>query len=324
LESLAHHPTLGLLGEYNLLTSRLSNYGQKLIDIGVDEKVYPSYQIAGMVSGRFKCTEPNIQNQPRSGFKHIYTVPDGYCFITGDPAQVEIRVAGLLSKDPVINQAYAEGRDLHRLMASKITGKPESEITKAERQAAKAVNFGLIFGGGARMLRQTARTQYHTDMTLAEAQRAKDIFHATYAGLTEYQRLIVKHTNQLEESETWGCRLTRHYTWKDYYATGEYKDIYTRAINFPVQGSAWEILANAILYIDSNASDGIQISHHVYDELVLLAPEEKRMEATHLLKDAFIYGYETLFPGCCKDGIVEIGAGENWSKAGRDEEIILR
>ena len=322
LQEITNHPTLGLLAEYNTLSKGLGHYGDKLTALMVGGALYPSYQIAGMVSGRYGCREPNFQNQPRAGFKHIYIAPKGYQFVTGDLAQVELRVAGLLSEDPVIIDAYATGQDLHRLMASKMTGKPENKITKEERTAAKGVNFGLLFGGGARGLQNYVRSSYGVDMSLEEAQQAKQAFHNTYRDFTLWQRLIVKHTNQHDESESNFCKLRRHYDRKDHFRNGQYSDIYTHAMNFPVQSTAWEILALAILYIDEHAIEGIRISHHVYDELVLVAPDIKVKQAATLLRDAFRYGYREVFPGCNLTSIVEIGAGQNWAEAGSDENII--
>lgn len=321
---LTHHPTLGLLAEFTTLRTRLANFGTKLQQLLVDGQLYPSYQIAGAKSGRFGCSNPNIQNQPRTGFKHIYTAPQGWQFVTGDLSQVELRVAGLISEDPVINAAYAQGKDLHRMMAAKMTGKPEEEITKAERTAAKGVNFGLLFGGGARGLKEYVRASYGVDMTLEEAEQAKVTFHETYPAFSFWQQAIVRHTNQHDESESIYCRLTRHYDHRDHFKQGEYRDIYTHAMNHPIQSTAWELLALAMVYLDQRLpKDGsIRISHHVYDELCLCARDDQVITAAKWLRSAFEAAYQTVFPGCNLKGIIEVGAGKNWALAGSDTAII--
>ena len=317
LSRLEHHPTLRVLAEFKTTTTRLANFGPKLSDLLVEGELYPSYQIAGMVSGRFGCSKPNIQNQPRTGFKHIYVAPEGWKLVTGDLAQVELRVAGLIAEDSVIIDAYAQGKDLHKMMAAKMTGKAEDQITKAERTAAKGVNFGLLFGGGAKGLKEYVRASYGVDMTLDEAKKAKSAFHATYKDFTDWQKAIVKHTNSHDESESIYCRLTRHYDEKDHYVNGAYKDIYTHAMNYPIQSTAWELLALAIFYVDQRLpKDGsIRISHHVYDELCLCARDDQVTAAKKLLLDAFQYAYLTVFPGCNTEGIIEVGAGQNWVEA---------
>lgn len=322
LTGVANHPVLGILAEYTTVSARLANFGPKLKKLLVEGDLYPSYLIAGMVSGRYGCRAPNIQNNPRSGFKHIYCAPKGWKFVTGDLAQVELRVAGLISEDPVIMEAYAQGKDLHRMMAAKMTGKNESDITKNERTIAKGVNFGLLYGGGAKGLQQYVRASYGISMTMEQAKQAKQAFHATYKAFTYWQQAIVNHTNRYDESETIYARLTRHYSNTDHYRDGQYRDIYTHAMNHPIQGTAWEILALAIVYVDKHAMNGIRISHHVYDELCLVAREDQVIEAAKLLRDGFRYGYQKIFPGCNLKGIIEVGAGNTWAKASRNDAII--
>ena len=93
-------------------------------------------------------------------------------------------------------------------------------------------------------------------------------------------------------------------------------------MNFPIQSSAWEVLALAILYVDEHATEGIHISHHVYDELTLLAPESQALQAAQLLQDAFYHGFHSCFPGAPDRGLVEIGTGRSWEEAGSNQAII--
>jgi DNA polymerase I len=312
LEKAQRIPSAKPLAQYTTLSSRLSNFGEKLQSQLIDGRLYPGYKIAGMVTGRFSSSNPNIQNIPRTGFKECFRAPDGLVFVTGDLSQIELRVAGILSGDEVINDAYRNGEDLHRSMAAKMSGKDPDQITKSERTAAKAVNFGLLFGAGAKTLQQQAVNSYGVDMSLEEAEEYREIFFETYPTFHEWQQEIVEETNIYEKSESHFVKLTRHYDDK----------VYTHAMNFPIQSSAWEVLALSILYVDLHATEGIHISHHVYDELTLIAPEGKKMEAARLLRDAFYHGFHVCFPGAPDRGLVEIGAGKTWAEAGSDEAII--
>jgi DNA polymerase I len=221
-------------------------------------------------------------------------------------------VAGILSEDEVINNAYRNGEDLHRSMAAKMSGKDPAAITKAERTAAKAVNFGLLFGAGAKTLQQQAASSYGVEMTLEEAEAYREIFFETYPQFHAWQQSIVESANLYEFSQSNLIKLTRHYD----------KNVYTHAMNYPIQSSAWEVLALAILYVDEHASEGIHISHHVYDELTLLAPESKTLEAAHLLRDAFYHGFHTCFPGAPDRNLVEVGVGKSWEEAGSDQTAL--
>jgi DNA polymerase I-like protein with 3'-5' exonuclease and polymerase domains len=310
LERAIHVPGALPLAKWSQVSTRLANFGSKLSDLTIDGCLYPNYRIAGMVTGRFGCNNPNIQNQPRSGFKHLYRAPKGHQFVTGDLSQIELRVAGLISGDTAINDAYANGRDLHREVAAERACKDSADVTKSERQAAKAINFGLIFGAGAKTLREQAITSYGINMSLAEAQDAKAFFHGKYQGLTEWQQEAVENANASGYSESPYVKLTRHYDDR----------VYTHAMNFPVQSGAWEVLALAMIYIDAHLpEDGsIRISHHVYDELCLVARDDVVLTAALLLRDGFLHGFTTVFPLGSTRGLVEIGAGKTWESAGAE------
>lgn len=314
LEQALHIPGAAPLARWSQVSTRLANFGSTLAVKVIDGCLYPSYRIAGGVTGRFGCNSPNIQNQPRVGFKHLYRAPEGCQFVAGDLSQIELRVAGLLSGDSAINDAYAHGRDLHTEVAAERAGKNLKDISKEERQAAKAINFGLIFGAGAETLRRQAISSYGVEMSLEDAQEAKEFFHTKYARLTEWQQEAVSIANAHGYSESPYIKLTRHYD----------KRVYTHAMNFPVQSGAWEILALAIIYIDERLpKDGcIKLSHHVYDELCLVARDDKVIEAALLLRDGFLHGFQTVFPLATTRGLVEIGAGCNWEEAGNDANRI--
>ena len=314
LDRALHIPGAAPLARWSQVSTRLANFGPKLADMLIDGYLYPNYRIAGMVTGRFGCNSPNIQNQPRMGFKHLYRAAPGYQFVTGDLSQIELRVAGQISGDPAINEAYANGRDLHREVAAERAGKDPADVSKAERQAAKAINFGLIFGAGANTLRQQAVGSYGIEMSMEEAQDAKAFFHAKYARLTEWQREVVDDTNACGYSESPHVRLTRHYDDR----------VYTHAMNYPVQSGAWEVLALAIVYIDKHlpADGSIRISHHVYDELCLVARDDLVMVAALLLRDGFLHGFQTVFPQGSTRGLVEIGAARTWEDAGLESNRI--
>ena len=314
LERAVQVPGAEPLARWSQLATRIANFGPKLAGLVIDGNLYPSYRIAAMVTGRFGCNNPNIQNQPRSGFKHLYRAREGFQFVTGDLSQIELRVAGLISGDPAINEAYANGRDLHREVAAERAGKDSAEVTKTERQAAKAINFGLIFGAGANTLRQQAVGSYGVEMNMVEAQEAKAFFHAKYKRLTEWQQEAVANANAYGYSQSPYIKLTRHYDDR----------VYTHAMNYPVQSGAWEVLALAIVYIDDHLpQDGsIRISHHVYDELCLLAREDQVMAAALLLRDGFLHGFQTVFKDGSTRGLVEIGAGRTWEEAGLESHRI--
>jgi DNA polymerase-1 len=305
------HAVLTDLVSHVKASALLANFGSKLTSLSVNGKVWPGYQVAGMVAGRFGCSSPNLQNIPKS-MRHIFIAPPGHRLITGDLSQIELRTAGIVANEPVIRQAYAQGLDLHRLMAAKVTGKPETEITKADRQLAKAVNFGLLYGMGARTLQAYAAASYGVAMTEDEAYAAKAAFHAAYPALTWWQQEIVGETNMRGYAET------RHFQLRRYFD----REVYSHAMNHPIQGSAAEVLWLALLHAHRERPDPrIMVQLHVYDELCLVAPTELEHEAAILLRDAFAHGYRTVFEEEPPAGLVGIGSGSNWAEAASDDSV---
>ena len=117
-------------------------------------RVHATYWQLGAATGRFSCSDPNLQQIPRSpAFRRCFIAPPGSRLVIADYSQIELRVMAELSGDPRMLAAYQAGEDLHTLTAALLLDKAMDQVTRAERQAAKAVNFGLIYAMGAEGLR---------------------------------------------------------------------------------------------------------------------------------------------------------------------------
>ena len=233
--------------------------------------------------------------------------------MTGDLSQIELRVAGMLADEAVINEAYKNGEDLHKLMGAKLADVSVDQVTKKERQMAKAANFGLLYGAGANTLKNYAAVSYGVNMSIAEAQLTKQAFHDMYPTLTQWQQRMVTDTNLLGYSQSHHYKLRRHYS----------EEVYTHAMNFPVQSTAAEVLMTAMMHIDARLpNDGsIRICLTVYDELMLIARDEAVNKAALLLRDGFKNGFLTVFPDGATNGLVGIGSGQNWAEAAEDNSV---
>jgi DNA polymerase I-like protein with 3'-5' exonuclease and polymerase domains len=305
-------PQLKTLTTFTRTSSLAANFGQKLVDVAVGDALHPNYKIAAAATGRFACSEPNLQNIPKE-LRHLFTAPKGWKLVTGDLSQIELRVAGILADEVVINEAYRNREDLHRLMGAKLAGISVDQVTKKERQQAKAANFGLLFGAGTKTLQQYASRAYGVEMDMGTAQETKRAFHAMYPSLTQWQQRIVAETNLLGYSQSHHYKLRRHYS----------EEVYTHAMNFPVQSTAAEILMSAMIYIDDRlpADGSIRICLTVYDELMLVARDEEVETAALLLRDGFKHGFLTVFPDGTTNGLVGIGAGQDWAEAADDGSV---
>src|SRR4051794_18369785 len=123
----------------------------------VTGRIHPSFNLAGTVTGRMSSSEPNMQQVPREReFRRLFKAPPGRAFVIADYSQMELRVAAIIAGEEALLEAYRGGKDTHRLPAGMLLAKPAGDVTKEERQLAKAVNFGLLYGQGAKGLQDYA------------------------------------------------------------------------------------------------------------------------------------------------------------------------
>lgn len=271
------HPIVVSLLKYRSASKALSSF---LISIPeqinrVTGRLHPSYNQMGAWSGRMSCGHPNIQQIPRSqAFRGCFSAPVGRKLVIADYSQIELRVIAQISGDSRMIEAYRNGEDLHRLTASLVLKKDMKSITKQERQAAKAVNFGLVFGMGARGLMMYAGETYGVEMSLDEAELFKRRFFQGYRGLEAWHRKIQREKPSV--SRTLAGRKHTYST--DSGLSARY--------NTPVQGTAADILKNALgmLYEALQGTDTYIVAV-VHDEVVLECDESKSRETAQLLTE---------------------------------------
>jgi DNA polymerase I len=221
------------------------------------------------------CGGPNIQQIPRDRhFRACFSAPEGNKLVIADYSQIELRVVAELSKDERMINAYRNGEDLHRLTASLISGKPIEEVTKEERQSAKAMNFGLVFAMGAKGLQIYAKETYDVDMTLEEAEQFRNRFFKAYQGVAAWHKRL--KNNPPRQSRT---VAGRKHVYRENAALAE-------LCNTPVQGSAADIIKNALgRLVDRLSNTNTKIVALVHDEIVLEAESEKADEVARILKE---------------------------------------
>lgn len=277
LTSLASdYPVVAALLEYRDIAKKVQAFAESLPTFvhQVTGRIHPTYHQLGASTGRFSCSDPNLQQIPRGVEFRSCFVPDPGCkMVIADYSQIELRVAAEISKDARMIAAYRQGQDLHRLTASLVTGKDIGEVTKDERQAAKAVNFGLIYAMGAAGLRAYARDTYGVEMTMDQAETFRHRFFSAYKGLGEWHRSVAASRQMW--TRTIGGRLR---SWRN-------DPKLTGLLNTPVQGTAADIVKKALALL-AEALDGtdVRIIGSVHDEVLLEAPASKAEYAAELLK----------------------------------------
>jgi len=260
-----------------------------------DGRIHPKLFQLGAETGRYTCSEPNLQQVPGDKeFRNLFIPSDGHLLISGDWSAIELRIMAKLSNDPTMLKAFAEGQDLHRITASKISGKAPDQITKVERGMAKAVNFGLIYGMGEEALRLYARDSFGTDMSDEEAEKARRVFFETYPYIKKYhahiknrpdqtyylpeKSKIVEKTLKLVRSRSGRVRIV------GLDDSGNIR--FTQAVNQPDQGTGADMLKKALtlLYRETD----YRLILPVHDEIVIEVPEEEAEHAKEVLHDIMV------------------------------------
>lgn len=290
--ALIDHPFVTLLRQYRKAAKRASAFGPFWHQGMADERdwaqamnpggrIWPKWWqiggrmeggdvLGGVATGRMSSSHPNMQQVPRDkNYRLCFAAPKGRKIIKCDLSQIELRIAARISEDQSMLRAYLTGEDLHKKTAAAITGKALDEVTKADRQLAKAVNFGFLYGMGASKFRYYAAKSYGVLLTEEEAADARETFFNLYPGLRIWHSDIGERRRSDEEagrtSQTrtlWGRRRI-----------GIEK--FTEMTNTPVQGTGADglKLAAAMMWERRGEWPSLRLLGVVHDEVIVEADE---------------------------------------------------
>ena len=280
----SRHPVISLLLDYREAAKKVSTYGTdwKKHVHPASGRIHANWVQIGSATGRMSCKNPNMQNLPReTAYRNCFRAAPDCVLIKADYAQIELRLAAEIAPDVRMKKAFHEGRDLHSVTASYLLGKPETEsVTDSQRQMAKAVNFGLIFGMGARGLSSYAQNNFRVEMDEEAATNVRRRYFEAYIGIKNWHEL------QSKKLET-RTILGRH-------RILEGDRDYTNRLNSPIQGSAADGLKLALIKLwETRHRVNAYPVLTVHDEIVIEAPYELADEATEWLEN------------CMKDGMGE-------------------
>lgn len=295
--------------EYKKWQKLFTTYGEALIEKRhpITNRIHCSFFLGETRTGRLSSRDPNLQNQPRDGeLRKVFRAAEGSSLVIADFSQIEMRVAGELSKDGTMLKAFRDGTDLHKAIVSAIAGKSISKVTDEERQLGKALNFGLLFGMGPKKLTLYAKLNYGVELTEDEAYEAWRIFHESmypkYSAWCQVQR---RNCERLGYVRTPMGRMRKL----------EPDEVYTKAINTPVQGGAAEVAYKALVKLRRALPElpiKVHIINMVHDEIILEATKGNELVVGKLLVEAMKQGYLDVFPNGCTKGLAEAFYGETW------------
>ncbi len=314
LETLAAetaHPLPGLILKYRGVNKLLGTYVAPLPGL-ISEKtgrVHASFHQAVAATGRLSSSDPNLQNIPvrteqgrqiRAAF-----VPGGpgRSLITADYSQIELRVLAHLCEDKGLREAFNADQDIHTFVAAQIEGIEQEQVTREQRNRAKAVNFGIIYGQGAFGLARGL------GISRAEAARFIDEYKERYPGIPQFMETCV---NEAEKNGYVTTMLGRrrpiseiHSSNRNLRALGE-----RLAINTVVQGSAADMIKQAMINLHERIAReelDMQLLIQVHDELVLDAPEDRVEDYSEIVRAEMAGAIELKVPVK-----VDVAWGRNW------------
>jgi DNA polymerase I-like protein with 3'-5' exonuclease and polymerase domains len=265
-------------------------------------RIHASFKQNSTATGRFSCTKPNLQGVPNTkGFRRCFTAEEGNVLVIADYSQIELRIIAEFTDDATMIQIFKDGNDIHRITASIVNKKPVCEVTPQERQSAKAMNFGLIYGMGYKAFQKYARNNYGVDLTDYETHSAVDNFFMTYKGIGK--RLTILDSLFTREERTLG---NRRRLWNT-------KPIITERANAAIQGTGADILKQALVNVNERLlypENGVKLVGTVHDEIILECPRDRAQQMNEALKAAMEDAgrkYLNKVPV-----VADVSIGENW------------
>lgn len=277
-----------------------------------DGRVHTSYMQTVTATGRLSSNNPNLQNIPirsergREIRKAFIARSSDYLLLSADYSQIELRIIAALAKDPNMIDSFKRGEDIHKATASKVFHVPLDEVTKEQRSAAKAVNFGIIYGQSAFGLSQ------NLGISRTEAKETIDAYFAQFSTIKTYMEKAVSDAKARGYVET--IMKRRRYLPDINSANAVVRGFAERnAINAPIQGSAADIIKLAMIAIDkalSNANIQSKMILQVHDELIFDVHKEEQEILKKIVKEAMENAVSLVVPMQ-----VEMELAHNWLDA---------
>jgi DNA polymerase-1 len=309
LEALAPlHEFPRLLLEWRALTKLKSTYLDALplaVD-AADRRIHTTFEQTGAATGRLASLDPNLQNIPMRtpqgrAIRRAFVAAPGHVLIGADYSQIELRVMAHLSCDPALTEAFAAGEDIHASTARrvfKLTGEVPAEL----RSRAKVVNFGVMYGMGARSLAQ------QMGLELKEAKEFIEGYFSAYAGVRRYLDRTVEEARERGYVQTLLGR--RRYLPQLRSGGGMERSMAERAaINTPIQGSAADLVKLAMLRVHSALSSNGRgrLLLQVHDELLVECPAADAAQVAERVRAEMEGCYHLSVPLT-----VSVGTGATW------------
>ena len=306
------NPIIDLVLRYRKLTKLSSTYVDGLLKtVSDDGRIHTVFKQTETRTGRISSTEPNLQNIPvrtelGREMRKFFTAPRGKVFLDADYSQIELRIVAHICDDPVMIEGFKSGADIHASTAAQVFGLPEEMITPEMRSAAKAVNFGIIYGIGAFSLSKDI------GVTVYEAKKYIKNYLKNFPNIEKFMNDTVENAKQCGFVTTMFGR--RRYvpelsaSNKNMQAAGK-----RIAMNTPIQGSAADIIKIAMVKVYKRLQEEVpeaRLILQVHDELIVECDLNDAEKASEILSQEMQSAASLKVPLTA-----DVNRGESWYDA---------
>jgi DNA polymerase I-like protein with 3'-5' exonuclease and polymerase domains len=281
----AEYPVVATLLEYRTVQKALTSYGQNMIELinPTTGRLHADFRQIGAPTGRFSCTNPNIQQVPHAvEYRRCFSGhPEGRRLVIADYSQIELRILAEFSGDKGFISAFNSGADLHRVTAAEVFNVSIDQVSREQRDFAKRLNFGVVYGIGAQ------RFSLMTGSTVGEAENILRKYFATYRGLDTYLHEAANRAVRDRQARTGSGRLVRfRYDEQDRQQISMTK---RNGKNTPIQGTSADILKRALRLLKDELRDtNAQIVNIIHDEIVVEADADEAEEVARKVERAMV------------------------------------
>jgi DNA polymerase-1 len=303
------HPIIEEIEKYREYSKLKSTYVDPLPKMTDDnDRVHGTLNLTVAATGRLSSVDPNLQNIPvrtelGREIRKAFIVEPGNVMISADYSQFELRIAAAMSGDVLMIKAFNENQDIHTETAALIQGVASEEVTKEMRYAAKAVNFGILYGQGVHGLAEGSKISY------AEAKEFIDKYfdvRPALKGMIDRFKDEAKNKGYVET--VMGRRRPTPDVQSSNYMVRE--GAYRAAINMPVQGSAADLTKMAMSAVEEKLPEGAFQIMQVHDSIMVECKESDAGSVSKMMVEVM----ENIKPDLGVNLNVDVSVGKNWGE----------
>lgn len=276
------HAVIRQLLEYRGLSKSLSSYGDNMLEFIQPStgRIHADFRQIGSPTGRITCSQPSLQQVPHTWeYRSCFRAPEGRKLVIADFSQIEMRILADFSRDRALTEAFHSGADLHRTTASQMLAVPLDRVTSAQREQAKSLNYGIVYGMGAEGLAN------RIDSSAPEAEVLIAKYFAAYPGVDRWLKDAAERAVKDGRSRTASGRLWVYSF--DVFDRAQMAQLRRVGKNAPIQGTASDIFKRAMTLVDAGLRElDAQIVNSIHDEIVVECEETIAEEVAKILEES--------------------------------------